>query len=251
MRRVERTPAGRRLDYAPRDSAPEAGAATLEVDEVLVATGRRPNTEDLGLEQAGVGTSRGWVQVDDKLRTSQRHIFAGGDVTGGYLFTHVADHEARTIVQNALLPVRAKIRYDVIPWCTYTEPELARVGLTEQEARERHGDAVSAHVYDLAGLDRAIAERSAVGCVKIVTGRGGKILGGHILGPIAGTMIAEIALAMRTGTKLGTLSSLVHPYPTMSEGVRRAADAYRRSLLSGWRKTALDLAIRLGRRFPP
>ena len=223
---------------------------TVEAGEILVATGRRPNTEGLGLETAGVATDRGWVTVDSKLRTSQRHIFAAGDVTGGFLFTHVADHEARTVVQNALLPIRAKIDYEVIPWCTYTEPELAHVGLTESEARDRYGDAVSSHVYDLSGLDRAIAERAAYGRVKVVVGKGGRILGGHILGPTAGTMIAEIALAMKHGIGIGSLSSLVHPYPTMSEGVRRVADTYRRSLLGGWRKTLLDAAIRMGRSFP-
>lgn len=233
-----------------QDQAHGAAAESFDVDEILVATGRRPNTEGLGLDAAGVDTSRGWVVVDSKLRTSQKHIFGAGDVTGGYLFTHVADHEARTVVQNALFPVRSNIRYDVIPWCTYTEPELAHVGLTEAEARERHGSAVSAHVYDLSGLDRAITDRAAVGCVKIITGRGGTILGGHILGSSAGTMIAEIALAMKAGVKLGTLSSLVHPYPTMSEGVRRAADSYRRSQLTGWRKSLLDAALRLGRSMP-
>lgn len=229
---------------------PQAPLETVEADEVLVATGRRPNTEDMGLEAAGVATERGWVTVDSKLRTSQKHIFGAGDVTGGYLFTHVADHEARTVVQNALFPVRSKINYDVIPWCTYTEPELAHVGLTEAEARDRYGSAVSAHTYDFAGLDRAIAERAAVGCTKIVTGKGGVILGGHILGSNAGTMIAEIALAMKAGIKLGTISSLVHPYPTMSEGIRRAADAYRRSQLTGWKKSLLDTALKVGRSMP-
>ena len=258
---VERTGKGIRLTAEPPsemagsadgETAGRSGDTKLiEADEILVAVGRRPNTEDLGLETAGVETDRGWVTVDDRLRTSQRHIFAAGDVTGGYLFTHVADHEARTVVQNALLPVRTKIDYSVIPWCTYTDPELAHVGLTEQEARDRHGDSVSVHVYDLAGLDRAIAERTAVGCVKLIAGRGGKILGGHILGPGAGTMIAEVALAMKHGIRIGSLSSLVHPYPTMSEGVRRTADTYRRSLLRGWRKSALDLAIRVGRVLPP
>ncbi len=247
-RRISIEPAGGRS--ASGDLPEAAQAESFEVDEVLVATGRRPNTEDLGLDAAGVSTSRGWVVVDAKLRTSQKHIFGAGDVTGGYLFTHVADHEARTVVQNALFPVRTKISYDVIPWCTYTEPELAHVGLTEAEASERHGSAVSVHVYDLAGLDRAITDRAAVGCVKIVAGRGGAILGGHILGPNAGTVIAEIALAMKAGVKLGTLSSLVHAYPTMSEGVRRAADAYRRSQLTGWRKSLLNVALRLGRSMP-
>ncbi len=253
--RVERSGTGARLIVEPPGRDPDAPSdgpeESVEADEILVAVGRRPNTEDLDLDRAGVETDRGWVTVDDRLRTSQRHIFGAGDVTGGYLFTHVADHEARTIVQNALLPVRAKIDYRVIPWCTYTDPELAHVGLTEAEARERHGDVVTSHVYDLAGLDRAIAERAAVGCVKMVVGRGGTILGGHILGPGAGTMIAEIALAMKHGIKIGSLSSLVHPYPTMSEGVRRTADTYRRSLLTGWRKSVLDLAIRAGRHFPP
>jgi pyruvate/2-oxoglutarate dehydrogenase complex dihydrolipoamide dehydrogenase (E3) component len=253
--RVERSGTVARLIVEPpgrdRVGPSDVPEESIEADEILVAAGRRPNTEDLDLDRAGVETDHGWVTVDDRLRTSQRHIFGAGDVTGGYLFTHVADHEARTIVQNALLPVRAKIDYSVIPWCTYTDPELAHVGLTEAEARERHGDVVTSHVYDLAGLDRAIAERAAVGCVKMVVGRGGTILGGHILGHGAGTMIAEVALAMKHGIKIGSLSSLVHPYPTMSEGVRRTADTYRRSLLTGWRKSVLDLAIRAGRHFPP
>ena len=252
--RVERVGERRRVTIAAAGGASGNGAAaapeTFEVDEVLVAAGRAPNTEGLGLDEAGVATSKGWVTVDAKLRTSRRHIFAAGDVTGGLLFTHVADHEARTVVQNALFPVRANIDYGVIPWCTYTDPELAHVGLTEAEARDRHGSAVSAHVYDIGNLDRAIVERAAVGRVKIVVGKGGSILGGHILAPGAGTMIAEIALAMKAGVKLGTLASLVHPYPTMSEGVKRTADAYRRSTLSGWRKAAVDLALRVGRSMP-
>ena len=251
--RVERAGDRRRVTIAPARDATGAGAdtaETFEVDEVLVAAGRAPNTEGLGLDVAGVETSKGWVTVDAKLRTSRRHIFAAGDVTGGFLFTHVADHEARTVVQNALFPVRANIDYGVIPWCTYTEPELAHVGLTEAEARDRHGSAVSAHVYDIGNLDRAIAERAAVGRVKIVVGKGGSILGGHILAAGGGTMIAEIALAMKAGVKLGTLASLVHPYPTMSEGVKRTADAYRRSTLTGWRKSAVDLALKVGRSMP-
>ena len=251
---VERVGDRRRVTIAPPPGATghdgDGASETLDVDEVLVAAGRAPNTEDMGLDAAGVETSNGWVTVDSKLRTSRRHIFAAGDVIGGFLFTHVADHEARTVVQNALFPVRANIDYSVIPWCTYTEPELAHVGLTEAEARDRHGSAVSAHVYDIANLDRAIAERAATGRVKIVVGKGGGILGGHILAPAAGTMIAEVALAMKAGVKLGTLASLVHPYPTMSEGLKRTADAYRRSTLSGWRKSAVDLALKVGRSMP-
>ncbi len=269
VERVERAADGRRLQLAGdeasggarrrgADEGPDAADAdrgtaqpgVVEADEILVATGRRPNTEALGLEAAGVRTDAGWVFVDDGLRTSARHILAAGDVTGGHLFTHVADHEARAAVQNALFPIRTRVRRDAIPWCTYTDPELAHVGLTERQARDRYGDGVRAHAYDLAGLDRAITERDPRGLVKIVTGRGGKILGGHILARGAGTMITEVALAMRHGIALGSLSTLVHPYPTMSEGVRRAADAYRRSLLTGWRKRAVELAIRAGRVVP-
>lgn len=243
VERVERDGKRRRLHLAPD--------GVVEADEILVATGRRANTEGLGLDAAGVATDRGWVVVDRRLRTSARHILAAGDVIGGHLFTHVADHEARAVVQNALFPIRTKISYETVPWCTYTDPELARVGLTETEARERYGAAaVDAHVFEVSELHRAIVERATTGLVKIVTGRGGKILGGHILARDAGTMIAEIALAMERGVGLGSLSALVHAYPTMSEGVRGAADAYRRSLLTGWRKRLLDVALRLGRTFP-
>lgn len=230
--------------------APEGGQE-VEAAEILVATGRRPNVEGLGLEEAGVRVGPEGIEVDDRLRTSRRHIFAAGDVTGGLLFTHIADHEARTVVQNALFPIRARISYDAVPWCTFTEPELAHVGWTEEEARERHGDAVEAHLYDVGELDRAIADRAAVGLVKLVVGRRGRLLGGHILASGAGTMIVELALAMKHGVPVGELSKLVHPYPTMSEAVRRAADAYRRSLLSGWRKRAVSIALALGRRLPP
>jgi pyruvate/2-oxoglutarate dehydrogenase complex dihydrolipoamide dehydrogenase (E3) component len=224
------------------------GSERLEAAEVLVATGRRPNVEALGLEQAGVETGRTGVVVDDRLRTSQKHIFAAGDVTGGYLFTHVADHEARTVVRNALFPFPPRISYHAIPWCTFTEPELAHVGLTESEARERHGDSVRAFTYDLGGLDRAIADRADRGAVKLVVDRKGRILGGHILAPEAGTMIAEAALAMKHGVKIGHLSGLVHAYPTMSEGVRRTADLYMRSKLTDRTRGWLDRYFRVARR---
>lgn len=246
----ERVDGKARLTLASHDSDAGPTIGSVEADEVLVATGRRPNVEGIGLETAGIEFERWGVKVDERLRTSQKHIFAAGDVTGGLLFTHVADHEARTVLQNALFPVKAKIKYDVIPWCTFSDPELARVGLTEEEARDQYGDSVRAVEYDLENLDRAITERAAFGCVKIVTTRSGRILGGHILGPSAGSLIAEVALAMKHGIKLGAISSLVHAYPTMSEGVRRAADTYRRSTLKGWRKTALSLALGLGRRIP-
>lgn len=222
---------------------------TLRAEEILVATGRRPHVERLGLEEAGVEVGPAGIAVDGRMRTSQRHIYAAGDVTGGLLFTHVADHEARAAVQNALFPFfPSRVRYDAVPWCTFSDPELARVGLTEEEARERHGDGVRAYTYDLAELDRAIADRAAQGCVKLVTDRKGKLLGGHILAHSAGTMVVEVALAMERGLKIGTLSRLVHPYPTMAEGVRRAADGYYRGRLTPRARRWLDRYLSLSRR---
>ncbi len=248
--RASDTVSGASSRVALTSEGPE-GTERLEAAEVLVATGRRPNVESLGLEEAGVEVGREGVLVDDRLRTSRRHIFAAGDVTGGYLFTHVADHEARTVVRNALFPFPTRISYDAVPWCTFTEPELAHVGLTESEARERHGDGVRAFTYDLGGLDRAITDRADRGAVKIVADRKGRILGGHILAPEAGTMIAEVALAMKHGVKLGQISGLVHAYPTMSEGVRRTADLYMRSKLTDRARGWLDRYFGVARRLRP
>ncbi len=220
----------------------------IEAEEVLVAAGRRPNVEALELARAGVEAEEDGIRVDERLRTSRKHIYAAGDVTGGLLFTHVADHEARTVVRNALFPLSTKPRYEAVPWCTFTEPELARVGLTEAEARERHGDGVRSFSYDLKELDRAIADRAAEGLVKLVVDRKGRILGGHILGASAGTMIVEVALAMEHDIRIGKLSDLVHPYPTMSEGVRHAADAYMRSKLTPRARRWLDRWFGLSRK---
>lgn len=245
---------------AERASREPDGAASLHVRRagreetvraraILVAAGRRPQVEALDLAAAGVETGRDGVAVDAKLRTSRPHIFAAGDVIGGLLFTHVADHEARAVVRNALFPFASRVDYAAVPWCTYTDPELGRVGMTEEEARERTGDAVRAYTFDLCELDRAIADRAAEGCVKLVTDRRGRILGGHVLAPGAGTAVVEIALAMKHGVRIGELSKLVHPYPTMSEGVRKAADAYQRSRLTDRARRWLDLYFAASRRF--
>jgi len=224
------------------------GRRTLRAEELFVATGRRPNVESLGLERAGVETERSGVRVDGTLRTTRSHIYAAGDVVGGQLFTHVADHEARTVVRNALFPFGSEVDYSVVPWTIYTDPALASVGLTEAEARERHGDAVRAYRYDVSDLDRAIADRAARGTVKLIVGRRGKLLGGHVLAAQAGTMIVEVALAMDADVGVGKLSELIHPYPTMSEGVRRAANEYVRSKLTPTVRTWLDRWFRLSRR---
>ena len=227
---------------------PPGERATLEAEEILVATGRRPNVEDMGLEAAGVDVGPEGIVVDGALRTTRRGVFAAGDVIGGLLFTHVADHEARTVIRNALFPFTAEVDYSVVPRAVYTEPELARVGMSEAEARERHGDAVEVYSYDLEGLDRAVTDRNARGMVKLVAGPRARLLGGHVLAPRAGTLVTEIALALREGLGVGALSDLVHPYPTLSEGIRRAAHQYYRSQLTDARRRLLDGWFRLARR---
>lgn len=226
----------------------DGGRETVAADELFVATGRLPNVEGLGLERAGVETGEQGIVVDDRLRTTRPHVYAAGDVIGGHQFTHVADHEARAVVRNALFPFSSAVDYSVIPWAVFSDPEVARVGLTEAEAREEHGDDVGVYRYDVSELDRAITERSARGLVKLIGDGGGRLLGGHVVAPSAGTMIVELALAMRQGTSIGELAELVHPYPTMSEGIRRAANEYSRSRLTPTVRTWLDRWFRLARK---
>ena len=230
------------------EPAPDDERRPVAADEIFVAAGRRPNLDGLGLDRIGVEAGEEGIIVDDRLRTTRSHIYAAGDVVGGYQFTHVADHEARTVVRNALFPFSSKVDYSVIPWAVFSDPEVARVGLTESEAREEHGDDVGVYRYDVSHLDRAITERSARGMVKLIGDGGGRLLGGHVVAPSAGTMIVELALAMREGTTIGELSDLVHPYPTMSEGIRRAANEYSRSRLTPTVRSWLDRWFRLARK---
>lgn len=209
--------------------AVDAGGAssTHEADALLVATGRRGRTDGIGLEAVGVHTGAGGsVLVDDRLRTRVRGVWACGDVVGGLRFTHVADYEARLVLRNALFPLSARRDYRVVPWVTFTDPELAHVGLTEAEARERHGDAVQVYRRPWNDLDRALAEGSDVGMLKLVTDRRGRILGGHVLGRGAGEIIHEIALAMKHGLSAAQVASVVHAYPTYSEALRQSAEGW-------------------------
>ncbi len=224
-------------------------AVTVRAERIFVAAGRLANVEGLGLEAAGVDVGRDGIAVDGMLRTSRRHIYAAGDVTGGLRFTHVADHEARAVVRNALFPLAARVDYSVVPWAVFSDPPLARVGLTEAEARERHGDAVRVYRYDTSDLDRVITDRETGGMVKLITDRRGRLLGGHVLAPSADTMIMEVALAIRHRLRIADLSRLVHPYPTMSEGIRRAADMYYRSKLTDRSRRWLDRYFRATRQF--
>ncbi len=217
----------------------------VRAEVVFVATGRRPNVEGMGLEAVGVEVGKGGIVVDERLRTTARNVWAAGDVVGPYRFTHVADYHGRLAAPNALFPVGRKVDYRVVPWCTYTEPEVARVGVTEAEARERWGDAAGVFRYRHDSLDRAVCDGEPDGLTKLVTDPKGRLVGAHVVGPRAGETIHEAVLAVRHRLKLSDLSGMIHVYPTYPESIRRGADAYLRAKFSGGvaRKVA-DLAVR-------
>ena len=206
---------------------------TLEADAILVAAGRVPNIEGLGLEAAGVVHDRSGIRVDECLRTSRSHIYAAGDVAGGFQFTHVADDHARTVVRNILLPwPKAKVSQQVLPWCTFTSPEVARVGLSENEARTK-GIACDVWLQPMAEVDRAVLEREEEGFLKVLTAKGGdRILGATMVGERAGDLIHEIAVAMKNGVSLAGLSRTIHAYPTFAEVARKAADRQQKARLT-------------------
>lgn len=199
------------------------GERTLVCDEILVAVGRRPNVASLNLEAAGVEVSERGVVVDDALRTCQPHIYAVGDVNGGPQFTHWAEHEARVATRNALFAGTSKRDATRIPWCTFCDPEVARVGLTEAEARAQHEDV---HVHEVAfeHVDRAVCEGHTRGFTKVVVDGKDRILGVHIVGPEAGEILTEWVLAMDHGISLEELGSSIHLYPALSRVNRRVAD---------------------------
>jgi pyruvate/2-oxoglutarate dehydrogenase complex dihydrolipoamide dehydrogenase (E3) component len=212
----------------------------LPVDEILVGAGRAPNVQGLGLEQAGVGyDERRGIIVDDLLRTTNKNIFAAGDICLRYKFTHTADATARIAVQNALFWRRLKQSALTIPWCTYTDPEIAHVGLYEREAEER-GIAVDTFEQNLADVDRAIADGETNGLVKVHVRKGGdEILGATIVARHAGEMISEITTAMVGKIGLKTLAGVIHPYPTQAEAIKRIAEAYMRTKLTPFAKGLL------------
>ena len=210
----------------------DGAAHVLEVDEIFVATGRPANTDGLGLEEIGVRLDRGAVNVDAALRSNVKGIWAAGDVTGGLQFTHVAEYQAKLVLRNAFFPFPRKASYATVPWVTYTDPEVARVGLTELEAQERF-DRVKTYRYPFADLDRAIVDGHTEGFIKIVTRKNGRIVGATVLGSGAGDLILPVVMAMNARMKISMLSHIVYPYPTMVEGVKRAADSYYRERFAG------------------
>ena len=193
-----------------------AGGKNIIVDEILVAGGRLPNVESLNLEVAGVEVGKPGIIVNEKLQTTNSKIYACGDVIGGYQFTHVAGYEAVVALTNALFFPISKVNYRVIPWATFTDPELARVGLTEKQAKERYGDDVCVLKQPFSGVDRAQAEAATTGFGKIITKGNGEILGAHLVGISAGELIHEIVLAMSHKLPVSALTG-IHVYPTLSE----------------------------------
>jgi pyruvate/2-oxoglutarate dehydrogenase complex dihydrolipoamide dehydrogenase (E3) component len=208
---------------------------SLECDELLVATGRAPNVDALGLDVAGVALNGHGVQVDDRLRSTNARVFAAGDVASAYKFTHAADALARIALQNALFFLRRRASALVVPWCTFTDPEVAHVGITSREAAARGG--VSTLTLDLGELDRAIVDDDGPGLARLHVGRRGKLLGATLVAQHAGEAIGPIVLAMTGGLSISQIGRAIAPYPTRLEIWKRLADQHAMSHFTRpWRR---------------
>lgn len=204
----------------------EGVKSTVDGSHLLMATGRKPNIEDLGLENAGIAYNPKGIAVDHRLRTSNKKIFAIGDVAGGPQFTHVAGYHAGVVIRNICFKIPAKVDYSSLPWVTYTEPEIAQAGLTEIAAQKKYGDTIRVAEWHFADNDRAVAERTTRGLVRVITKKNGKILGASIAGPQAGEQIGLWALAISSGLKISHVAGMIAPYPTLGEAGKRAAGAW-------------------------
>ena len=210
--------------------------SVIKAEKVLVAVGRAPNVAGLNLEKAGVKYSNKRIEAGSTLRTTAKNIYACGDVVGPYQFSHMAEHQAVIAVGNTLFPFKQKVNYNAVPWCTFTDPELAHVGLTEEEARARYKD-IKVYKSYYSSNDRAVTDLEESGFAKVICDKKGRILGAHIVGASAGEIIHEYVLAKSVGLKIRKLSSLIHIYPTLAQVVKRSADQYYINILSaGWFK---------------
>ncbi len=228
---VEFLEGGRNLRVEPREGG-VAVYCTMDGTEtcvtgshLLVATGRRPNVDGLNLEAAGVRYSPRGVEVDARLRTSNRRVFAVGDVAGPYQFTHMAAYQAGIVIRNMLFRLPARVDYSAVPWVTYTDPELAHVGLTEAAAREQ-GRKIRVLRWRFADNDRAQAERRTEGMLKVVTATNGRVLGATMAGLHAGELIQPWVLAVSSRMKIGALAGMIAPYPTLAEVNKRIAGSF-------------------------
>ena len=218
----------------------------LTGSHVLVATGRRPNVDDLGLEVAGIDYDQKGIKVDARLRTSNKRVYAIGDVVGGLQFTHVAAHHAGVVLKNVLFKLPAKVETRAVPWVTYTDPELAHVGLTEAQARQRDIQ-VQVVRWSFAENDRAQAERAPRGFAKVLVDRRGRIYGATIVGERAGELIHTWVLALANGIKIGAMAQFIAPYPTLGEVSKRAAGSfYAPKLFSLRTRKLVRLLMRFG-----
>jgi pyruvate/2-oxoglutarate dehydrogenase complex dihydrolipoamide dehydrogenase (E3) component len=245
LKRVERTPEGKVIHFTGNGKA-----ESVTVDEILVGAGRAPNVEGLNLEAVGVSYDRQrGIIVNDYLQTTNPKIYAAGDICMDWKFTHAADAAARIVIKNTLFAPfglgRSKLSSLVMPWVTYTDPEIAHVGLHEHEARQQ-GLSVKVITIPFEEVDRALADGEEAGFLKILHPQGSdKILGATIVARHAGEMISEVTTAMVHNIGLSKLSSVIHPYPTQAEAIKKAADAYRRTLLTPRTKAFLGTLTKL------
>jgi pyruvate/2-oxoglutarate dehydrogenase complex dihydrolipoamide dehydrogenase (E3) component len=198
---------------------------TLKGDVVLVSSGRKPNLEGLGLEKIGVKFDRRGLRVDSRLRTNLKHIYGAGDAIGGYLFTHAGGYEGGVVVSNAVFHLPRKADYTFMPWCTYTEPELANIGMNERRAKEA-GIEYTVWTEEFSTNDRSLAEGETTGLVKMLMDEKGKPVGIQILGPEAGNLVSEWVAVMNGNVKLSKLAGAIHPYPTLGEINKKVTSNY-------------------------
>jgi pyruvate/2-oxoglutarate dehydrogenase complex dihydrolipoamide dehydrogenase (E3) component len=245
LEKVEKTDAGTIIYYRQNDVV-----KTVVVDKILVGAGRSPNVNGLNLEAVGVEYDhRHGIVVNDYLQTTNPRIYAAGDICMDWKFTHAADAAARIVIKNTLFSPfglgRSKLSNLVMPWVTYTDPEIAHVGLYEREAKSKGLETNTIHI-PFSSVDRALADGETDGFVKILHKRGSdQLLGATIVARHAGEMISEITLAIATKQGLSALSGVIHPYPTQAEAIKKAADAYRRTLLTPRTQTLLKFLAKL------
>jgi pyruvate/2-oxoglutarate dehydrogenase complex dihydrolipoamide dehydrogenase (E3) component len=243
VERVERAVQGVAVHIAK-----QGDTEIIKGTHLLVATGRRPNVKSLHLERARVAYDERGIKVNQHLKTTNHRIYAIGDVIGGAQFTHLANYHAGIVIRNALFRLRPKVSAAAIPRVIFTEPELAQVGLTEAEARKRHRHRrIRILRWPFADNDRAVAERTTEGFIKVITKKNGEILGCTIVGPAAGELIQLWVIAIQKGMKLGDATGFVLPYPTLSEISKRVAFTfYQPTLTKRWLRSIIGMLRRLG-----
>ncbi len=221
----------------------------LATDAILLGVGRAPAVAGLGLEAAGVEyDSVAGIKVNDRLQTTNPRIYAAGNVCSAFKFTHMADAMARIVIRNALFSGRATASTLTVPWCTYTDPQIAHVGLYEADAKQR-GINVTTLVQELSDVDRAILDGDSEGFVKVhAEQKTGRIVGATIVASHAGEMISELTLAVKNGIRLGAIADVIHPYPTQAEAIRKTGDAWNRTRLTPFVKRIFQGWFALRRR---